>query len=71
MERNRKIKGFHTKGDFFSIFHFLLRTLDYFFVCLFKSRPTYQVQIKNEVGVCQRLVCQKREFAVRSHSCEV
>ena len=26
---------------------------------------------KNEVGVCQRLVCQKREFAVRSSSCEV
>ena len=25
----------------------------------------------NEVGVCQRLVCQKREFAVRSSSCEV
>ena len=26
---------------------------------------------KNEVGVCQRLVCQKREFAERSSSCEV
>ena len=25
----------------------------------------------NEVGVCQRVVCQKREFAVRSSSCEV
>ena len=26
---------------------------------------------KNEVGVCQSLVCQKREFAVRLSSCEV
>ena len=25
---------------------------------------------KKEVGVCQRLVCQKREFAARSSSCE-
>ena len=25
----------------------------------------------NEVDVCQRLVCQKREFTVRSSSCEV
>ena len=41
-----------------------------------KSRPTYQVEKINEVGVCQRrefnevcvcqrLVCQKREFAVK------
>ena len=26
---------------------------------------------KNEVGVCQRLVCQEREFTVRSSYCEV
>ena len=41
------------------------------FLHLFKSRPTYLVEKNNEVGVCQRLVCQKREFAVRSSSCEV
>ena len=32
-----------------------------------KSRPTYQAEKK----VYQRLVCQMREFAARSSSCEV
>ena len=43
------------------------------FLCfVFKSRPIYEVEnFFNEVGVCQKLVCQKREFAVRSSSCEV
>ena len=56
------------------VFYISLFSLFVYFVCLFcyffKSRPTYQVEKINEVGVCQRLVCQKREF-VRSSSCEV
>ena len=43
----------------------------YQFVLYFKSRPTYQEKKINEVGVCQGLVCQKREFTVRSSSREV
>ena len=38
------------------------------FCYVLKSRPTYQI---NEVDVCQRVVCQKREFAVRLSSSEV
>ena len=38
---------------------------------LFISRADIPSREKNEVGVCQRLVCQKRVFAVRSSSCEV
>ena len=36
--------------------------------CFFQARPPYHVEKKR---VCQRLVCQKREFAARSSSCEV
>ena len=36
----------------------------------YPARLRARVKI-NEVGVCQRLMCQKREFAVRSSSCEV
>ena len=50
--------------------------LSYLFIYLFKFiyiylLSTYLVEKNNEVGVCQRLVCQKREFAVRTSSCEV
>ena len=39
-------------------------------VFFFKSRPPFQVEKKGGGG-CQRFVCQKREFAARSPSCEV
>ena len=44
-----------------------------FFIFLLLQEPTDIPSRKkiNEVGVCQRLVCQKREFTVRSSSCEV
>ena len=46
---------------------FLLPSHKNYFLSVFnKSRPTYQVEKINKVGVCQ-----KREFAVRSSSCEV
>ena len=63
------------------LFTYLIYKYNYIFICVFihifflslfiKSRPTYQVEKINEVGVCQRLVCQKREFTVRSSSCEI
>ena len=37
----------------------------------FKSRLPYQVEIKKRKWVCQRLVCQKMEFAARWSSYEV
>ena len=45
--------------------------LIYYYYYYYKSRPTYQVEKINEVGVCQRLEGQEREFTVRSSSCEV
>ena len=41
----------------------------FFSFSFFKSRPPYQVGKKGKG--CARLVCQKREFAARSSSCEV
>ena len=45
----------------------------YFINLFYISRADQHTKEKiiNEVGVCQRLVCQKREFTVRSSSCEV
>ena len=39
---------------------FVVVVFVYLFICLFtKSRPTYQVEKINKVGVCQRLECQR------------
>ena len=54
----------------FCRFLFVCFALFCFVIYLFiKSQPTYHKKF-NEVGVCQRMVCQKREFAVRLSSCE-
>ena len=54
---------------------YLLFLLIKLFLCfyLLLQEPTDIPSRKKliEVGVCQRLVCQKREFAVRLSSCEV
>ena len=56
----------------YNIYNYILYLFEYLFIFYFFQEPTDIPSRKkiNEVGVCQRLVCQKREF-VRSSSCEV
>ena len=55
---------------FFILFIYYLFKFHLYFILLFIINLYIYKKI-NEVGVWQRLVCQKREFAVRSFSCEV
>ena len=50
---------------------YLFIIFEFMYLCIYQEPTDIPSRKKNEVGVCQRLVCQKREFAVRLFSCEV